>query len=160
MLIERGVQALAADREALEREVGVSQAAEAIAALRDLPAVLQGLDELAWREDVAPRDRAAFTVVMSYGMKTENRVPSIGTRQLIGVLDDAYLAFHAAASVGSRTYCPGVMTGVIIYVPLSVLLAGLAMREDLVASSQLPAMLAVALAFHTLEVGHNVFKRW
>lgn len=86
--------------------MGPTPAASALAALRDLPAVLQGLDELAWRDDAAPRDRAAFTVVMSYGMKTNNRIPAIGDRRLLGVIDDAYLAFHAAASV--RTEVPGV----------------------------------------------------
>jgi hypothetical protein len=43
---------------------------------------------------------------------------------------------------------------------LSLLLAVLALREGLVAGPSLGAALFLALAFHTLEVGHNVFKRW
>lgn len=106
VLLELGIEALAEERSALEEEVGIATAASALAALRDLPAVLQGLDELAWREDVQPRDRAAFTVVVSYGMKTLNRIPAVGSRRLLGIIDDAYLAFHAAASV--RSELPGV----------------------------------------------------
>jgi hypothetical protein len=55
-----------------------------------------------------------------------------------GVLCNAF--FHAGASLASRTYCPGVVTGLAVYLPLFGLLA--------------------TLAFHTLEVGHNVFERW
>jgi Protein of unknown function with HXXEE motif len=68
--------------------------------------------------------------------------------------------FHTAATVASRTYCAGVLSGVLVYLPLSCLLAVLALREGLIGGPALAGSLAVALAFHTLEVGHNVFKRW
>jgi hypothetical protein len=68
--------------------------------------------------------------------------------------------FHAAASAWSRSLCPGVITGVLLYLPLSGLLAGLALREGLLTFPALLAALVIAAAFHTLEVGHNVFDRW
>ena len=68
--------------------------------------------------------------------------------------------FHTAAALGSRTYCPGVVTGLLVYVPLSVVLAALAVRDGLIGVPTLGAAYALALVFHTLEVGHNVFKRW
>jgi hypothetical protein len=75
-----------------------------------------------------------------------------------GVLCNA--SFHAGATLRWRAYCPGVATGLLVYLPLSLLLAGLALREGLVSGPSLAAALAVAAAFHTVEVGHNVFKRW
>ena len=68
--------------------------------------------------------------------------------------------FHAAAAAWTRTYCPGVVTGLLVYLPLSILLAVLVVREALITPSTLLLALLVAVAFHTLEVGHNVFKRW
>lgn len=68
--------------------------------------------------------------------------------------------FHTGAALRSRTYCPGVVTGLLVYVPLSVLLAVLAVRDGLIGGPTLAAAYALALAFHILEVGHNVFKRW
>lgn len=68
--------------------------------------------------------------------------------------------FHTAASLRWRTYCPGVGTSVLLYLPLSVLLCARVLAEDLLSLPALGAALAVGLAFHMLEVGHNVFKRW
>jgi hypothetical protein len=68
--------------------------------------------------------------------------------------------FHAWGSVISGRYCPGVLTGLMVYLPLSFLVAGLAVRDGLIGE---PALLIAALigaAFHVAEVGHNVFKRW
>ena len=75
-----------------------------------------------------------------------------------GVLCNAL--FHAGASVLSRSYCPGALTGLALYLPLSALLATLAVREGLISLPALAGSLVVALAFHVLEVGHNVFERW
>ncbi len=44
--------------------------------------------------------------------------------------------------------------------PEEGLLTALALREGLVTGPSLGAALLVAAAFHTLEVAHNVFKRW
>lgn len=75
-----------------------------------------------------------------------------------GVFCNAW--FHAGATVVTRTYCPGVVTGVLVYLPLSVILGVLALRDGLFTLRFLIAALIVAVVFHTLEVGHNVFKRW
>lgn len=68
--------------------------------------------------------------------------------------------FHLGASALSRTYCPGAVTGALLYLPLSVWLASLALGEGLLSAASLGVALAIAAAFHTLEVGHNVFARW
>jgi hypothetical protein len=68
--------------------------------------------------------------------------------------------FHAGASMVSRKYCPGVVTGLVVYLPLSALLATLAVREERIGIPALALAFGIAAAFHTLEVGHNVFERW
>lgn len=68
--------------------------------------------------------------------------------------------FHAGASALTRTYCPGVLTGLLLYIPLSALLAFLGLRDGLFTATSLITALAVAGTFHIIEVGHNVFKRW
>ena len=77
---------------------------------------------------------------------------------LPGVLCNA--CFHVGASVLSRAYCPGAITGALLYVPLSLWLAHLALDEGLLAAPALGLAGGIAVAFHTLEVGHNVFERW
>ena len=68
--------------------------------------------------------------------------------------------FHAGATVLSRRYCPGVLSGILVYVPLSVLLAVLGVRDGLLTERSLLVALIVAAGFHTIEVGHNVFESW
>src|SRR5262249_4633850 len=46
-----------------------------------------------------------------------------------GVFCNAW--FHAAATVLTRTYCPGVITGTLIYLPLSAVLVLLGLRDGL-----------------------------
>ncbi len=75
-----------------------------------------------------------------------------------GVFWNAF--FHMAATIRTRAYCAGVVTGLLIYLPLSLLLGRLALREGLISAPLLSIALAVALAAHIVEVGHNVFKRW
>jgi hypothetical protein len=75
-----------------------------------------------------------------------------------GVLCNAF--FHAGASLASRSYCPGVVTGLAVYLPLAAALTALAAREELIGAPVLGLALGIAAAFHTLEVGHNVFERW
>jgi hypothetical protein len=53
-----------------------------------------------------------------------------------------------------------VVTGVLVYLALSVLFAVLGLHNDLITPRFLLAALAVAATFHAVEVGHNVFKRW
>jgi hypothetical protein len=68
--------------------------------------------------------------------------------------------FHLGASLISRSYCAGVFTGLILYLPLCALLARQAVREELLSPALLAAAVVVALVVHVVEVGHNVFKRW
>ena len=68
--------------------------------------------------------------------------------------------FHASATVIARSYCPGSLTGILVYLPLSIALGWLALCESIVESPTLVALFLGAGLLHTLEVGHNVFKRW
>jgi hypothetical protein len=68
--------------------------------------------------------------------------------------------FHAGASLMTREYCPGVVTALMVYLPVFFFIAHLAWRESLINAATLPLALVVAAAFHTWEVGHNVFKTW
>jgi hypothetical protein len=68
--------------------------------------------------------------------------------------------FHAGASLITHDYCPGVVTAVTLYLPVFFFISHLAWRESLLNAATLPLALVVAAAFHTWEVGHNVFKAW
>lgn len=68
--------------------------------------------------------------------------------------------FHAGASLLTRTHCPGVVTAILVYLPLSILLTERVYSERLLTPFALAASLLVAGLFHTWEVGHNVFKAW
>jgi Protein of unknown function with HXXEE motif len=68
--------------------------------------------------------------------------------------------FHAGATLVTREYCPGVITAMTIYIPVFSFVCRLAWRENLVSVTTLPSALLIAAAFHTWEVGHNVFKAW
>jgi uncharacterized protein with HXXEE motif len=68
--------------------------------------------------------------------------------------------FHIAATVVSRHYCPGALTSIVLYAPFTAWLVALALREGLLSSATATIALVVASAFHAIEVGHNVFKRW
>jgi hypothetical protein len=68
--------------------------------------------------------------------------------------------FHLAATLGSRTYCAGLFTGMALYVPLCAVLARQAIRDGLIGPALLAISLGVGLVVHVVEVGHNVFKRW
>jgi hypothetical protein len=47
-----------------------------------------------------------------------------------------------------------------VYLPLSSMIVVSGIRDGLFTPRLLLATLAVAAIFHTLEVGHNLFKRW
>lgn len=68
--------------------------------------------------------------------------------------------FHLGATLWSRTYCPGTVTGVALYLPFTAWMAALAVRDGLVAPTPLAIAFGVALVGHVAEVGHTVFKRW
>jgi hypothetical protein len=68
--------------------------------------------------------------------------------------------FHAGASLRSRELCPGALTGVALYLPLSAALYSELLRERLLSPQALGIALLAAAAFHTLEVRRSVFSRW
>ena len=68
--------------------------------------------------------------------------------------------FHAGATVASRTYCPGLITALALYLPLVSALGCLALREDVMSPGTLLGAVGVAGVFHAAEVGHNVYKAW
>jgi len=68
--------------------------------------------------------------------------------------------FHAGATVVTRSYCPGVVTAVTVYLPLSALVVVLALRDGLCTPRLLFVTFSIGAVVHGLEVGHNVFKRW
>ena len=47
-----------------------------------------------------------------------------------------------------------------LYVPVFLFLSRLAWRENLLNAPTLISGFVIAGAFHTWEVGHNVFKAW
>ena len=68
--------------------------------------------------------------------------------------------FHISATVLTRTYCTGFVTGVIVYLPLWAVVVVLAVRDGLSAPRVLFIAFGIGAIVHALEVGHNVFKRW
>jgi hypothetical protein len=68
--------------------------------------------------------------------------------------------FHTGATAVSRSYCAGAITGVLLYIPLSTTLAWLSVRDHLLSAGAVIGLFVLAAVVHTLEVGHNVFKRW
>lgn len=68
--------------------------------------------------------------------------------------------FHAGASAITRAYCPGMVTGLVLYLPLAALVASSATAEGLISWPALALAIVMAAAVHTFDVGHNVFKRW
>lgn len=68
--------------------------------------------------------------------------------------------FHVGATVYFGTYCPGLITALIIYLPLFAFISRKALNDRLLTSWTAMIVLALSGVFHTLEVGHNVFKVW
>lgn len=68
--------------------------------------------------------------------------------------------FHAGATVYFGTYCPGVVTALVIYIPVFVVVTKTALKEGLLVRKSAGLVIAIAGVFHFFEVGHNVFKAW
>jgi len=68
--------------------------------------------------------------------------------------------FHIGGTVLTRTYCPGVMTSVLLYLPATIVVIGTALRDGVLNPGALAATMVFAAVFHVAEVGHNVFARW
>ncbi len=68
--------------------------------------------------------------------------------------------FHAGATAYFGVYCPGLLTALVLYVPLYFFLSTLAFREGLLSKRLGLISFVIAGLFHAAEVGHNVFKAW
>lgn len=68
--------------------------------------------------------------------------------------------FHGAASLRTRSRCPGVLSSALLYLPLAGWLAWLAVRDQWLTPRGLLLALVIAAVGHVAEVGHSVFKRW
>ncbi len=111
------------------------------------------------------RTHVATLVVATSGALLVRIIPgSWSTLVFFGLLFGPAVAcnalFHIGASVVTRTFCPGVVTSAVLYVPATVVLIAAVLRDALLGPVALGATLAVAAVLHVLEVGHNVFKRW
>jgi hypothetical protein len=67
-------------------------------------------------------------------------------------------AFHAGASVAYRSYSPGLITALGLYLPLFATLSGLAIAEGLISSGFWLLSTCLAGCIHMVEVRHNVFR--
>ena len=68
--------------------------------------------------------------------------------------------FHAGVTAYFGAYCPGLVTALVLYLPLYGFLSTLAYREGLLSSKLGLVSFVIAGVFHAIEVGHNVFKAW
>ncbi len=68
--------------------------------------------------------------------------------------------FHAGATAYFGVYCPGLLTALVLYVPLYCFVSTLAFREGLLSNRLGLISFVIAGLFHAAEVGHNVFKAW
>ena len=68
--------------------------------------------------------------------------------------------FHLGATVFFGTYCPGVITALLLYPPLIWFVSRGAYREGLISTRLGCFSLVISGVFHIVEVGHNVFKAW
>ncbi|HYK87558.1 MAG TPA: HXXEE domain-containing protein [Acidobacteriota bacterium] len=68
------------------------------------------------------------------------------------------ILFHVGATAAYGVYCPGLITALVIYPPVFVFLSRLAYQEHFLTGRTSLMAFAFAGAFHTLEVGIDVFK--
>jgi hypothetical protein len=68
--------------------------------------------------------------------------------------------FHFGATAWFGAYCPGLLTALILYLPLYYTVSTLAYREGLLSNKVGLISFVIAGVFHAAEVGHNVFKAW
>lgn len=65
--------------------------------------------------------------------------------------------FHAGGTIVYGAYSPGVITGLVVLLPLFGALSSLALREGLLDLRSAVIGLAVAGLFHAVEVAHNTY---
>jgi hypothetical protein len=68
--------------------------------------------------------------------------------------------FHAGATAAFGTYCPGLITALVLYLPLYAFLSRLAHRDGLLTPATGTLAFVLAGFFHFFEVGHDVFRAW
>lgn len=68
--------------------------------------------------------------------------------------------FHAGATSYFGAYCPGLITALVLYLPMYFFVSTLAFREGLFGGAAALISFVIAGIFHVMEVGHNVFKAW
>ena len=66
--------------------------------------------------------------------------------------------FHTGASIAYRSYSPGLLTALFIYLPLYALICKLAFPVGLMSGWWWLFSTILATCVHTLEVRHNVFR--
>ena len=66
---------------------------------------------------------------------------------------------HVAGSLRAKAYAPGLVTAVILYVPLSLVAFVMAVKEDLVSTQGLIIAMALGVLYHILLVGYLWFAR-
>ena len=88
----------------------------------------------------------------------------LATLAFIGLLFGPSIAcnalFHIGANLLTRAYCPGVVTSVVLYLPVALLVLFTVVRDGILSRSTVVAAMLGAAGFHVREVGHKVFKRW
>ena len=65
--------------------------------------------------------------------------------------------FHVGASIAYRSYSPGLITGLVVYLPLYALICKLAFSSGIMTERWWVFSTIIAACFHALEVHHNVF---
>ena len=65
--------------------------------------------------------------------------------------------FHVGASIAYRSDSPGLITGLVVYLPLYALICKLAFSYGLITERWWVFSTILATYFHALEVRHNVF---
>lgn len=68
--------------------------------------------------------------------------------------------FHTGATFFFRSYCPGTVTALLLYLPVYWLVIKAADNEKLIGRKSAMVSFVFAGLFHFAEVGHNVFKAW
>ncbi len=97
LLLTLGLREARSQGEAAFRGQVGDAAGPALDALTQLPSVLTALDRIAWDVDAPLAARALLPSVATYLLREDDVVPAVGEDLVLGLVDDAYFAFHLAA---------------------------------------------------------------
>lgn len=70
------------------------------------------------------------------------------------------IVFHAGATAAFGTYCPGLITALVLYPPLFSAVSGRAISEHLLTKRAALVFFVLAGLFHAADVSRNVFQLW